>query len=96
MEIRAAKLLRQAVAAGSWNAAQGLMADWRSEVETAWRQSGPTERAALQEQTEELLGWIRKTTLAAQAHAHKSLIQLAPRRSYVEHSPAPGIIGLDA
>jgi|SRR5579872_110139 len=89
--------LHAAIQSGAWSTAQELLAAFRLEVETCWREAATEqERRALSQNVTGFLQWARAMTITSREHAQERLNRLNRRHAYTEPAPANPYRGLDA
>ena len=83
---RTVERLRSAVASGAYLEAEGLLGDYRSEMQAKWEAASSREqRAAIASEVGDLLNWARTATLAARSHAQRKLIHLTCKKAYTTY-----------
>jgi hypothetical protein len=86
LKSRTVELLRRAVSSGDYPGAEGLLGDFRCEMQAKWDAAASAdERAAVVAEVGELLDWARTATLAARAHTQRKLIHLTCRKAYTAY-----------
>ena len=89
--------LHAALQSGAWSTAQELLAAFRLEVETSWRDAATEqERRAISQSVTGFLQWARAITITRRAHAHDQLSRLNRRHAYAQPHPTNPYRGLDA
>jgi hypothetical protein len=89
--------LHAAIQSGAWSTAQELLAAFRLEVETSWREAATEqERRALSQNVTGFLQWARAMTITSREHAQDRLNRLNRRHAYAGLNPANPYRGLDA
>lgn len=85
MQPRTAERVRAAISQGSYRQADDLLADYRLEVEAAYRAARTAEeRTQVATEVTAFLRWCRESVLASRAHTQARLIHLTRQSAYSE------------
>lgn len=83
MPFKTADKFREAVCFGNFAAADRLLGELRSEVESFWAEAAAEERQQVARQVLSLLDWARQSALASRSHAQRKLAAVRREGAYV-------------